>query len=67
MKTLKDLANYLNKRNISYKLVNEQIIMNRRNYDHNLISEMFKIKNQIDTFYLDSTMVFYINKNILTN
>lgn len=67
MKTLKDLANYLNKRNISYKLVNEQIIMNRRNYDYNLISEMFKIKNQIDTFYLDSTMVFYINKNILTN
>ncbi len=64
MKNLKDLINYLNERNISNKLINNQVIIKRVNYNHCLITELFKSKNQIDSFFLDSTMVFYINENI---
>ena len=66
MRTLKDLTNYLNKRNINNKLINNQVIINRRNFDHCLISTIGKNKNKIDFFYLDSTMIFYINENIIT-
>ena len=64
MKTLKDLIDYLNKRNIYNRLVNNQVIIKRSNYDHALITKILENKNKIDSFYLDSTMVFYINKNI---
>ena len=66
MQTLKELINYLKNRNISYKLTNDQVIINRINYDYYLINAMTN-KNQIDVFYLDSTMVFYINQNININ
>ena len=64
MKNLKDLINYLNEKNISSKLINNQVIIKRVNYNHCLITELFKSKNKIDSFFLDSTMVFYINENI---
>jgi hypothetical protein len=64
MKTLKDLIDYLNKRNIYNRLVNNQVIIKRSNYDHALITKILENKNKIDSFYLDSTMVFYINENI---
>lgn len=64
MKTLKDLIDYLNKRNIYNRLVNNQVIIKRSNYDYALITKILENKNNIDSFYLDSTMVFYINENI---
>lgn len=67
MTNLNDLINYLNERNIHNILVNNQVIINRMNYDSHLIKKLSDTKNKIDIFYLDSTMVFYINDNILTN
>ena len=64
MTTLKELINYLNKRNIYNKLVNNQVIIKRSNYDVALITKLSENKNQIDSFYLDSTMIFYINNSI---
>ncbi len=64
MQTLKELTDYLNRRNIYNKLVNDQVIIKRSNYDLELIKKLSENKNKIDSFYLDSTMVFYINKNI---
>ena len=64
MNTLKELINYLNKRNIYNKLVNNQVIIKRSNYDVALITKLSENKNQIDSFYLDSTMIFYINNSI---
>ena len=64
MKDLNDLIKYLKNRNVNYKFINSQVIINRYNYDYNLINKIRETKNQIDEFYLDSTMVFYINKNI---
>ena len=67
MSNLKELINYLDKRNISNKLVNNQVIIGRTNYDHQLIAKLSDRKNNIDSFYLNSTMVFYINENIRNN
>lgn len=64
MRTLKELTVHLNKKNISNKLVNNQVIINRKDYNFCLINEVSNEKNKIDSFYLDSTMIFYINKNL---
>ena len=64
MRTLKELTVHLNKKNISNKLVNNQVIINRKDYNFCLINDMSNEKNKIDSFYLDSTMIFYINKNL---
>lgn len=64
MKTLNDLIVNLNKKNISNKIVNNQVIINRKDYDYSLRIEISKEKNKIDSFFLDSTMIFYINQNL---
>jgi len=65
MKNLLDLKKYLKNQKIKFKEINNQIIINRNDYSFNLIDETRKIKNNIDCFYLDSTMVFYVNENII--
>jgi len=67
MTNLKELINYLDERNISNNIINNQVIIKRRDYDHYLITKLFDKKNKIDIFYLDSTIVFYINENIINN
>ena len=67
MNNLKELINYLDKRNISNRVINNQVIIGRKDFDHCLITKLFDKKNKIDSFYLDSTMVFYINENIINN
>ena len=64
MKTLNDLIVHLNKKNISNKLVNNQVLISRKDYNYCLTDEISKEKNKIDSFYLDSTMIFYINQNL---
>jgi hypothetical protein len=65
MKNLLDLKKYLKNQKIKFKEINNQIIINRNDYSFDLIQEIRKIKNNIDVFYLDSTMIFYINLNII--
>ena len=64
METLNDLIAHLNKKNISNKIVNNQVLISRNDYNYCLIDEISKEKNKIDFFYLDSTMIFYINQNL---
>ena len=64
MKTLNELIVHLNKKNISNKLVNNQVLINRKDYNFCLINEISKEKSKIESFYLDSTMIFYINTNL---
>ena len=48
MKDLNDLIKYLKNRNVNYKFINSQVIINRYNYDYNLINKIRETKNQID-------------------
>ena len=62
---MKKLIKYLNSKNIPFNNVNNEILLNRKYYDYNLITWIKKNTKKIDSFYLDSTMILYINKNII--
>ena len=59
MKTLNELIVHLNKKNISNKLVNNQVLINRKDYNFCLINYLYKglttqqdLRNQIWNNYM---------------
>jgi len=62
---MKKLTNYLIKKNIPFSTINNEILLNRKFYHYELINWIKENTKQIDSFYLDSNMILYINKNII--